>query len=369
MTLFDTSLTPTVAPDSIPDISQELESLKNSSLDDITSQLVQSLVKFAFNLAIAIIVFYIGRFIINKIYTIVRTIMLRRKVDLSLITFTLSLVKMLLYFILIVSVIGILGLETSSFLAIFASAGVAMGMALSGTLQNFAGGVLILLIKPYKVGDYIEAQGFSGTVTEIQIFHTIICTPDNKSIIIPNGSLSTGSINNWSREDYRRVDWEIGISYGDDVKVARNAILKILNEDPRIVKNYLEDDRILRKSASYNQENENNSEDDCTDDEKQPWLVRIFSGHRSNVKKHLNDWKESQKEKTNSMIPRIERKPTVTVKELADSSVNLIIRAWTESSNYWSVLYDIYERLYTELPAAGVNFPFPQMDVHVKQDN
>ena len=104
-------------------------------------------------------------------------------------------------------------------------------MALSGTLQNFAGGVLILLLKPYKIGDYIEAQGYAGTVTEIQIFHTIICTPDNKSIIIPNGGLSTGSINNYSREDYRRVDWDVCLAYGDDVEVARKAILEILNND------------------------------------------------------------------------------------------------------------------------------------------
>ena len=142
---------------------------------------------------------------------------------------------------MLITVIGILGLETSSFLAIFASVGVAIGMALSGTLQNFAGGVLILLLKPYKIGDYIEAQGYAGTVKEIQIFHTIITTYDNKSIIIPNGGLSTGSINNWNREAYRRVDWTISISYGDDVATARKVITDILLADHRVVKEYVED--------------------------------------------------------------------------------------------------------------------------------
>ena len=145
-----------------------------------------------------------------------------------------SLVNIVLYFILIVTVIGILGIETTSFLAIFASAGVAVGMALSGTLQNFAGGVLILLLKPYKIGDYIEVQGYAGTVREIQIFHTIITTYDNKSISIPNGGLSTGSVNNWSREAYRRVTWTVSISYGDNVDDARKAILDMFAADERI---------------------------------------------------------------------------------------------------------------------------------------
>ncbi|MDE6331088.1 MAG: mechanosensitive ion channel, partial [Muribaculaceae bacterium] len=198
--------------------------LKSLPLDDLLDKFIASVTTFAINLAIAIVVFYAGKFVIKKIYGFLTMILTRRDVDRSLTTFVLSMVKMLLYFILIVTVIGILGIETSSFIALFASAGVAIGMALSGTLQNFAGGVLILLLKPYKVGDYIEAQGFAGTVKEIQIFHTIIATYDNKSIIIPNGGLSTGSVNNWSREDYRRVDWTVGISYGDKVEDARRCI-------------------------------------------------------------------------------------------------------------------------------------------------
>ncbi len=187
-------------------LASDAEAFKALSLEDLISKLAHSMVDFAFHLAIAILVFYIGKFVIRRIYVVLSTIMIRRKMDKSLSTFVLSLVRMVLYFILVVTVIGILGINTSSFIAIFASAGVAIGMALSGTLQNFAGGVLILLLKPYKVGDYIEAQGYAGTVTEIQIFSTIICTYDNKSIIIPNGGLSTSSINNWSRLPPHRLD-------------------------------------------------------------------------------------------------------------------------------------------------------------------
>ena len=167
-------------------ISKEVAELKSMSLEDLLNRLAESTVNFAINLAIAIVVFYVGRFIIRKIYRVVAAIFVRRGIDRSLSTFVLSLINMVLYFILIVTVIGILGIETTSFLALFASAGVAVGMALSGTLQNFAGGVLILLLKPYKIGDYIEAQGYAGTVKEIQIFFTVITTYDNKSISIPN---------------------------------------------------------------------------------------------------------------------------------------------------------------------------------------
>lgn len=175
------------AAESAAKISQEVAELKSLSLEDLINRLAQSAVTFAINLAIAIVVFYVGRFVIRKIYRLVQTIFLKRDIERSLSSFVLSLINIVLYFILIVTVIGIIGIETTSFLAIFASAGVAVGMALSGTLQNFAGGVLILLLKPYKIGDYIEAQGYAGTVKEIQIFFTVITTYDNKSISIPNG--------------------------------------------------------------------------------------------------------------------------------------------------------------------------------------
>ena len=354
-----------VVPDSIPDPKEELQMLKSLPLDELLDKMVNGLVSLAINVAIAVVVFYVGRYIINKIYRVISGILLRRKVDASLSTFVLSLVRMLLYFILIVTVIGILGIETSSFIAIFASAGVAIGMALSGTLQNFAGGVLILLLKPYKIGDYIEAAGYAGTVREIQIFHTVISTPDNKQIIIPNGGLSTGSVNNYSRADYRRVDWAVGISYGDSVETARKAILAILDSDERIVKGFIEDDRDKRQQEQLEAiaDLDGDGIPDALPEPKRTWLQKLF--HKSPVKAKIQTWQEAQAEKVRKMLPKTDGSPKVYVENLADSAVQLKVRAWTRNSDYWDVFFEINERIYNELPQSGVNFPFPQMDVQL----
>lgn len=353
---------PAAVPDSVPDVHEELSMLRSLPVDELINTVVAGLVRLAINLAIAILVFYLGRFIINKLYRFLAGIFIRRHIDQSLGTFLLSLVRMVMYFILVVTVIGILGIETSSFIAIFASAGVAIGMALSGTLQNFAGGVLILLIKPYRVGDYIETQGYAGYVREIQIFHTIINTYDNKSLILPNGGLSTGSITNWSREDYRRADWTVSISYGDDVATARKAILKILHGDSRIVEKYVEDTRRARVEANKNKSPENENATDAPKP-KRGLLGRLL-GRRT---KKSDPWAVyAMDERIISHVAKVDRSPSVVVDELADSSVVLKARAWVHRDDYWSVFYDINEKIYKELPSAGINFPFPQMDVHMK---
>ena len=210
----------------------ELTSLKADevfALNDLLKTGIDKLVDFAIQLAVAILVFYVGRFILRKIVGIIKRIMTRRQVDPSICTFVNSALETVLYFVLIIAVIGILGIETSSFIALFASAGVAIGMALSGTLQNFAGGVLILALRPYSVGDFIETQGYSGTVKAILMFHTIIITPDNKTIIIPNGPLSNGNINNYSRQPDRRLDWNISVAYGTDLEAAKSVLIEILS--------------------------------------------------------------------------------------------------------------------------------------------
>lgn len=330
--------------------------LEAISFDDLINRIASTLVDFAIHLAVAILVFYAGKYIIKKLYTLTANILFRRKVDKSLTTFVLSLVNMVLYFILVVTVIGILGINTTSFIAIFASAGVAIGMALSGTLQNFAGGVLILLLKPYKVGDYIEAQGYAGVVKEIQIFSTIITTPDNKSIIIPNGPLSTGSINNWSREQYRRIDWTIGISYGDDVAHARKVILNILDSDPRIVKKAPDTETDSAETAA------SESARAAVKAKKENWWRRTFSSH----KKVLDPAAlEVPSIDITALAPKINHTPQVLLSALADSSVNLSVRAWVKSADYWGVYFDINERIYNTLPSCGLSFPFPQMDVHL----
>lgn len=357
---------PAVLPDSLPSPREELRQLSTMSFDDLIERFVNGAVEFAINVAIALVVFYVGKFIIKKIYKVVSAIMIRRNADKSLSTFILSLIRIVLYFILIVTVIGILGLETSSFLAIFASAGVAIGMALSGTLQNFAGGVLILLLKPYKIGDYIEAQGFAGTVTEIQIFHTIINTYDNKSIIIPNGGLSTGSINNWSREDYRRVSWDVAISYGDSVDIARKAILDIFANDERIVKHFVEDDREMRRRKLKELATHDNPQDAPGIAVKRHWWQRIFT-HKEKVQTAIDRWQQEKEAKIKAMQPKTDRAPAVVVNQLGDNSVILVARAWVKSEYYWSVFYEVNEKIYNTLPEAGITFPFPQLDVHISQ--
>ena len=341
------------------------KTLGSVSLNDFIDKIVNGAIDLGIRIAIAIVVFYIGKLIINRLYKIVRAVMIKRDFDRSLSTFILSLLKISLLFVLIVTVIGILGIETSSFIAIFASAGVAIGMALSGTLQNFAGGVLILFIKPYKIGDYVEFGGYSGTVKEIQIFSTIINTVDNKSIIIPNGQLSTGTINNFSKEDYRRLEWTIAIAYGDDIDVARKTALEILAEDDRIVKQYREDDRKMRHIADSSVESKN-AENESAEIHR-PFLSRIFR-HKKRIQEKAFEWQQAQKKDIEAKLVKLDCTPYVVVGELADSSVNIIIRAWTRSEFYWSVFYSINEKIYKEFPEKGLNFPFPQMDVHLPKE-
>jgi len=184
----------------------------------------------------AILVLIVGLWIIKAINKAVSRLLEKKDWDPSLEPFIRTLVSILLKVMLVISVMGMVGIQMTSFIAILASVGLAVGMALSGTLQNFAGGVMILVFKPFKVGDFIEAQGYMGTVFEIQIFNTILKTPDNKVIYIPNGGLSTGSVTNFSQEPTRRVDWSFGIAYGDNVEKARKVLLNLINADSRILK-------------------------------------------------------------------------------------------------------------------------------------
>lgn len=244
----------------------------------------------------AVIIFLIGRWIVRKLKKLVCNILEKRHVEASLATFTRSLMSITLNFLLILMVVGTLGVETSSIIALFASIGVGVGMALSGTLQNFAGGIMILLFKPFKVGDFIEAQGQSGTVKEIQIFNTIMTTPDNKIIIVPNGGLSTGITKNYSKETIRRVDWEFGIAYGDSYDKAKKVIEKLLNAD----------NRILKEPDSF-----------------------------------------------------------IALTSLGESSVNIVVRAWVNASDYWGVFFDMNEKIYKTFAEENLNIPFPQLDVHL----
>ena len=278
------------------DVKAFFTDLKSMTLDQIVDMTIRGVLDAVIRIALAVLLFYIGRWIIRRIVGFLRRLFTRRSVDLSLATFLLSTTRVTMMFILIIIVISFLGIDTTSFIAIFASAGLAVGMALSGTLQNFAGGVLVLLLKPYRVGDYIEAQGQSGTVRAITLFSTLLATPDNKIILLPNGGMSTGVINNYSHETTRRVDWTFGIGYGDDYDRAKSVLSSLLDAEQRVL-----------KAPAY----------------------------------------------------------FIALASLGDSSVNITVRAWVRSPDYWGVFFDMNEKVYKAFPAAGLNIPFPQMDVHV----
>lgn len=247
---------------------------------------------------LAIVVLLLGLWIINRIVKFTRRIMRKRNVDDSLQPFLASIINIGLKTLLLVSVAGMLGFATTSFVAIIGAAGLAVGLALQGTLANFAGGVLILLFKPIRVGDLIEAQGHFGNVEEIQIFVTKLLTADNKVIIIPNGTLSNGDIVNYTLKGIIRADMLLGISYSSDIKTARNSLLKVMQNHPKIL------------------------------DEPAPF---------------------------------------VGVDALADSSVNLSLRAYVKPEDYINLHLDIYEQGKIELEKAGVQIPFPQVDVHLQK--
>ena len=244
----------------------------------------------------AIIVLILGFWVASAITKATGRMMEKRHVDASLIPFLKNLVSILLKVLVIISVLGMVGIQMTSFIAILAAAGLAVGMALSGTLQNFAGGVMILIFRPFKVGEFIDAQGYMGTVKEISIFYTILNTPDKKVIVIPNGPLSTGPLTNFSREPQRRVDWKFGMAYGDDMENFKTAISEFINEDERILK---------------------------------------------------------------------EPEPFIGLSELADSSVNFAVRVWVNAEDFWSVYFDMNEKVYKRFGDYNLNIPFPQMDVHV----
>ena len=263
------------------------------------SKLLETLIGLALqagkSILVAIIIYVVGRFIIRMVNKIVAKVLVKRNVDLTIQSFVKSFVNVLLTTLLIVAVVNALGVDTTSFAALLASVGLAAGMALSGNLQNLAGGILLLLFRPFRVGDYITAQGESGTVKEIQILHTIIVTVDNRDVILPNGALSSGNMTNFSKEPLRRVDLTIGVEYGQDIDRVREVLQKL----------FAADTRILQEPA-----------------------------------------------------------PFVALGALSSSSVDITIRLWVKSEDYWGVFFDTNETIYKTFNKEGINFPFPQLTVH-----
>ena len=271
------------------------------------AMLIQWALSFCKNLIVAAIVYFIGSWLIKWGLRLFTKMLDRSKVDRSLFTFLTSVVNVVAWFLLIIVIVSILGIETSSFIALFASAGVAIGMALSGTLQNFAGGVMILLFKPFKVGDFIEAQGYSGVVKEIQIFNTIIRTGDAQIVIIPNGGLSTGTMKNSTAEPYRRVDLDFQFAYGANYDEVRKAIAVVIEADPLVIKAPVADSTLVTE----------------------PWIGLGGMG---------------------------------------DSGVVVKTRSWCKSADYWTVYFALNEAIYQTLKSSGFMFPFNRMDVNIIND-
>ena len=269
--------------------------ISNINVEQLINNLIESGIGAGKSLIGAILIYVIGRFIIKWINKLIAKVLEKRKFEVSVQTFLKSLVSILLNLILAFAIISKLGVETTSFAALLASAGVAIGMALSGNLSNFAGGLIILVFKPFKVGDVIEAQGVCGGVKEILIFHTILSTPDNRIIYIPNGALSSNTIINLSKEDIRRAEWNFGVEYGQDFGRVKEVLERVIAADKRIFK---------------------------------------------------------------------DPAPFIALGDLAASSVDIKVRVWMKSADYWDVYFDMNKAVYEEFNKENIGFPFPQLTVH-----
>jgi small conductance mechanosensitive channel len=253
-------------------------------------------VDLGINIALAILIFYVGKVVVGFIIRALGKVMQARDVDKTLETFLCNFLRMALMVVVIIAAISQIGIQTTSFIAIFGAAGLAVGLALQGSLSNFAAGVLIVLFRPYRVGDFVEAAGIAGSVEQVQILTTILKTPDNKQIIVPNSQIMDSVITNYSANDTRRVDMVFGVSYSDDLDKVHSVLKEMVEAE----------DRILDDPA-------------CT----------------------------------------------IAVSELADSSVNFVVRPWVRTEDYWGVHFDLTEAIKKRFDKEGISFPFPQQDVHI----
>ena len=260
--------------------------------------------QFGIKVLIALVLYFIGAWLIKRVKRALERYFKRKKTDRAMATFVSSFVSITLTVLLIIALVGTLGINTTSLAALLAAGGMALGMAMSGTVQNFAGGLMLMIFKPFKAGDYIEAQGYAGIVTEVTIVGTHLTTIDNRRVVLPNGALSNGNIVNYSSFPLRRIDLPVNVEYGTDAAACKEKLLEIIREDTRVL------------------------------DAQTPGAADPF----------------------------------VAVQKLADSAVTFIVRVWVTGADYWPVQFDLNERIYTELPQAGIKFPFPQLDVHMHHE-
>lgn len=281
---------------------ETIEHIATTPLEELLPELINNAIHFGIKVLIALLIYFVGAWIIKKIKGVLHRIFEKRKTEKAIASFVESLTSITLTIILIIITIGTLGVNTTSLAALLAAGGMAIGMAMSGTVQNFAGGIMILVFKPFKAGDFIETEnGYSGTVSDVNIFSTKLTTTDNRLIIIPNSTLSNGTVNNFSRNTMRRVEWLVGVEYGTDVEQVKKALQDIVDEEKRV----------------------------------------LYSSTGAPAD------------------------PLIAVNALQDSAVQYVVRVWVKSSDYWDVFYCLNEKIYTQLPEKGIDFPFPHLDVQV----
>lgn len=265
-------------------------------------QLGSDLIEIGLKVLLAFVIYFIGAWLIKLVKKALIKGFEVKKTDRTVATFLTSFTSVTLTLLLIVLIISTLGVNTTSIAALLAGGGVAIGMAMSGTLQNFSGGLLLLAFKPFKVGDFIEAQGYAGRVAEMSIVSTRITLPDNRSVVIPHGPLANGNINNYTRNSVRRLEWKVSLAYGTDSDACKEKLLEIIKTDARVL------------------------------DDNTPGVVN----------------------------------PMAALFSLDNSSVTFVLRGWVKNDDYWDVYFAVNDAIYKQLPEAGFRFPFPQMDIHVK---
>ena len=296
--------------------------LAKENPDTFWQEVGQSMLQFGIKVLAALLIFAIGVLLIRWVQNILKRSFARRKTEPTIASFVSSFVSISMTVLLVVISISTLGVNTTSLAALLAAGGMAIGMALSGTVQNFAGGIMLLAFKPFKAGDFIEAQGVSGKVVEVNITATKILTMDNKVVILPNGALSNGTIHNYNGRPLRRVEWSVSVSYGVDAGACKEAILAIVNSDKRVLQ------------ANTNM--------------KKLYKELNISNYQLSTVNYQMD-----------AIPA----PFVGLSSLNANDITFVVRAWVRSSDYWDVFFALQERFYTELPQQGFTFAYPHMDV------
>ena len=309
--------TPAIPPsDSIRQVTENIIRQATTDPESFWHGVMNSAIHFGLKVLVALVIYLIGAWLIKRVKGLLVKVFERRHTERTLATFISSLVSITLTVMLVLATIGTLGVDTTSFAALLTAGGMAIGMALSGTVQNFAGGIMLLIFRPFKAGDFISASGVSGTVMEVSIVSTKILTTDNRVIVLPNGSLFSGNIENVSAQPLRRVDWTVSVEYGSDADKCMQLIQQILHSDMRILTSADQRPKVDSRSAV-------NTE--------------------------------------NLPIPD----PFVALSSLNENDISFVVRAWVRKEDYWSVFYDLNLRFYTELPQNGFGFAYPHVDVNI----